>query len=149
MDSPANHMTPKANPSQPLLRLIWRALRLRCPSCGHGKLFRGWFAMHGKCGLCDRPFSGDEGYFLGSIYFNYGVTGVLVVSIYFAMYFGNLLTDDQRLALMGAFVVLFPVWFFAMPVRCGSRLTNIGIRGKRAAVPNSLFREHLYGRTPT
>jgi hypothetical protein len=68
--------------------------------------------MHPACVSCGRPFSGDAGYFLGSIYFNYGVTGVLVVTTYFAMYFGNVLTDDQRLALLAAFVILFPIWFF-------------------------------------
>jgi uncharacterized protein (DUF983 family) len=109
--SPAG-FTPQKSPTQPLMQLIWRAIRLRCPSCGGGELFRGWFAMHPQCRGCGRPFSGDEGYFLGSIYFNYGVTGVLVVSIYFALYFNNVLTNDQRLTLLGAFVILFPVWFF-------------------------------------
>jgi uncharacterized protein (DUF983 family) len=107
-----DRMDSKKRKSPSLARLIWRAVRLRCPSCGEGKLFRGWFAMHSNCSACARPFSGDQGYFLGSIYFNYGVTGVLVVSIYFTMYFGDVLTNDQRLTLLGAFVVLFPVWFF-------------------------------------
>lgn len=103
---------PEKQKSQPLVRLVWRALRLRCPSCGQGKLFRGWFAMHATCSKCERPFFGDAGYYLGSIYFNYGVTGVLVLAIYLAMYFGDVLTNDQVFWLLAVFVVLFPMWFF-------------------------------------
>jgi uncharacterized protein (DUF983 family) len=111
-------MTPSANPNsatsilRKLLLLVWRAMRLRCPACGGTKLFLGWFTMHDACSACGRPFRGDAGYFLGSIYFNYGVTGMLVVAIYFAMYFGNVLTNEQRLAVLAVFVVLFPLWFF-------------------------------------
>ena len=61
--------------SQPLVRLLWRAVRLRCPACGQAKIFRGWFAMHEACAACGRRYQRDAGYFLGSIYFNYGVTG--------------------------------------------------------------------------
>jgi len=68
--------------------------------------------MHANCSACGRPFFGDAGYYLGSIYFNYGVTGVLVVAIYFSMYFSDLLTNDQVFWLLAVFVVLFPIWFF-------------------------------------
>ena len=28
------------------------ALRLRCPACGRGRLFTGWFTMHQRCPAC-------------------------------------------------------------------------------------------------
>lgn len=68
--------------------------------------------MNATCPDCGRRFQRDAGYFLGSIYFNYAVTGLLTVTLYFALYFGDLLTDPQRLALLGLFVVVFPAWFF-------------------------------------
>ena len=101
-----------ANKSQPIEMLWWRALRLRCPACGRAPIFRGWFAMHETCAACGRKFNRDAGYLLGSIYFNYGVTATIVVILYFAMFFGDVLSNGQRLAVLSAFGVLFPMWFF-------------------------------------
>jgi uncharacterized protein (DUF983 family) len=101
-----------ARRSQPFVVLLYRAARLRCPACGQARIFRGWFAMNESCPACGRRFQRDAGYFLGSIYFNYAVTGLLVVVMYFAMYFGDVLTNEQRLGVLAVFVVVFPAWFF-------------------------------------
>ena len=92
--------------------LLFRGLRLRCPRCGQGPIFCGWFKMNDECPACGRRFNRDAGYLLGSIYFNYGVTASLVVIAYFTMFFGDLLTDRQRLFVLSAFAVIFPMWFF-------------------------------------
>lgn len=89
-----------------------RGLRLRCPCCGVGPIFRGYFAMNARCAHCGRLFDRAPGYLLGSIYFNYGVTAVLVVAIYFGLYFTDTLRGTPLLALLTAFGVLFPLWFF-------------------------------------
>ena len=93
-------------------RLIARAARLRCPACGSGKIFRGLFTMHDACSHCSRPFQRGPGFFLGSIYFNYGVTGLLVVILFFTFYFTEWLTSQQSLYLLLAFTLVFPLWFF-------------------------------------
>ena len=98
--------------SQPVLLLWWRAVRLRCPACGRAPIFRGWFAMHEMCSACGRPFARDPGYLLGSIYFNYGVTALVVVAMYFTMFFRDWFSDGQRLVILSAFAVVFPLWFF-------------------------------------
>ena len=98
--------------SQPIVRLLWRAIQLRCPACDGARIFRGWFEMHESCAACGRRFQRDAGYFLGSIYFNYGVTGLLVVVTYFTMYFQGILADEQRLIVLALFVIVFPLWFF-------------------------------------
>jgi uncharacterized protein (DUF983 family) len=85
---------------------------LCCPACGKAPIFHGWFATYETCAACGRRFNRDAGYFLGSIYFNYGVTAMIVVVMYFAMFFGDVLTDSQRLLVLTAFGVLFPMWFF-------------------------------------
>jgi len=95
-----------------LLVLVGRALRLRCPACGRGKIFRGWFTMYDVCPECGRKFQRGPGFFLGSIYFNYGVTAVLVIVMYFSFFFTGVLTDSHLLILMTIFVVVFPIWFF-------------------------------------
>ncbi len=104
-------MTEDSEP-RPFGLLQWRALRLKCPKCGKAPIFRGWFSMNDACAGCGRRFNREAGYLLGSIYFNYGITASLVVIMYFAMFFGNVLTDTQRLILLTSFGVLFPMWFF-------------------------------------
>jgi uncharacterized protein (DUF983 family) len=98
--------------SRPGSSLLWRALRLRCPACGAAPIFAGWFTMHDACAACGRSFNRGPGYLLGSIYFNYGVTAMLVLILYFAMYFGEVLRDTQRLVLWSLFAVGFALWFF-------------------------------------
>ena len=102
--------SPVARPSQ--ATLTGRALRLRCPACGQGRLFRGWLRMNDPCPSCGRRFDRAPGYLLGSIYFNYGVTTLLVTAAYFAGYFSGKLTSQQLLIALAAFSVLFPMWFF-------------------------------------
>jgi uncharacterized protein (DUF983 family) len=95
-----------------LVQLMTRGLRLRCPACGKTRIFRGWFTMHEACSECGRLFDRGPGYFLGSIYFNYGVTAALVLAIYFSLFFSETFTDGQLLIIVGTFALLFPVWFF-------------------------------------
>jgi uncharacterized protein (DUF983 family) len=98
---------------QPTIGVLWwRALRLRCPACGRAPIFRGWFTMNDTCAACGRRLNRDAGYLLGSIYFNYGITATLVVVMYFTMYFNDWLTNNQRLFVLTAFTILFPLWFF-------------------------------------
>lgn len=92
--------------------LIGRALRLRCPACGQAKLFRNWLSMNDPCPECGRKFDRAPGYLLGAIYFNYGVTALLVVIFYFSMFLSGTLTGKQLLWTLTAFAVLFPLWFF-------------------------------------
>ena len=51
-------------PKPPAETLIGRALKLRCPRCGQGKLFNGWFTMPERCSHCGFKFERDPGYFL-------------------------------------------------------------------------------------
>jgi len=95
-----------------LWQILGRSLRLRCPACGRGKLFAGWFTMHPHCDHCGLLFEREPGFFLGSIYVNYGLTAVLVTVGYFALFFSDTLTDRQRLWSLVAFSVVFPLWFF-------------------------------------
>lgn len=91
---------------------IWRAVRLRCPVCGRGRLFRNWFSMHPACEHCGLEYERAPGYFLGSIYFNYGLTTLIVIVAFLVLLFTEALPQRQALLLLLAFSVLFPVWFF-------------------------------------
>ncbi|MGI9323833.1 MAG: DUF983 domain-containing protein [Pseudomonadales bacterium] len=97
---------------QSIRTLVQRGLRLRCPACGHGKIFRSWLTMNDPCQECGRKFDREPGYLLGSIYFNYGMTSILVVVLYFTLYLSGTMTNHQRLLALAGFSVLFPLWFF-------------------------------------
>jgi hypothetical protein len=68
--------------------------------------------MHDACAICGRPFHRGPGFFLGSIYFNYGVTAILVIVMYFSFFFSEVLGDRLLLAVVSSFALMFPIWFF-------------------------------------
>jgi uncharacterized protein (DUF983 family) len=92
--------------------LLGRALRLKCPLCGQGKLFRGWLAMHRECPSCGVKFEREPGFFLGSIYINYGLTALVVAIAYPVLLFGGFVVESPLLIASLAFVVLFPLLLF-------------------------------------
>ena len=61
--------------------VVLRALRLKCPVCGKGGIANGLLNTQEKCSACETDFVVESGYFLGAIYFNYGVTVLLVLSM--------------------------------------------------------------------
>ena len=92
--------------------LFGRALRLRCPLCGRGQLYRHWFAMHPTCPHCGVKFEREPGFFLGSIYINYGLTVLIVAIAYPVLLFGYSLPETPLLAASLAFTLLFPLLVF-------------------------------------
>lgn len=38
--------------------VLWRGVRGVCPSCGEGKLFRGYITQNEVCSVCDEDLSG-------------------------------------------------------------------------------------------
>jgi hypothetical protein len=60
--------------------MLGRALLKRCPRCGGGKLFTGWFRMKERCPRCGYRFEREEGFFLGAYVINLAVAqGVVIV----------------------------------------------------------------------
>jgi uncharacterized protein (DUF983 family) len=106
MPQDTTHRRPK------LLKTLLRGLRLRCPVCGRGRLFNGWLRMRENCENCGLKLDRGPGYYLGSIYINYGLTAVLVTAGYLALFFTNTLSPGKRLSILGAFCLVFPLWFF-------------------------------------
>lgn len=91
---------------------FFRAIRLRCPVCGKGRVFAGFFKMHPRCGECDAIYDREPGFFLGSIYFNYGLTAVISTIAYVVLSFGFRIGDNLAMGIVFAFAILFPCWFF-------------------------------------
>ena len=65
-----------------LIQHLGRAMRLRCPACGIGRMFRGWFSMNRRCDHCGLWFEPEPGFYLGSIFVNYAVTATIASAGY-------------------------------------------------------------------
>jgi hypothetical protein len=75
-------------------------------------MFRGWFAMNRRCDHCGLYFEREPGYFLGAIYFNYGVTVGLVTAAYLIPMFVLGRSINELLIPLVAFCVVFPLIFY-------------------------------------
>ncbi len=62
-------------------QIVARGLSNRCPNCGGRTLFKAgtWFQTNRNCPSCGLLIERDEGFFLGSMSLNYGVTLVCFV----------------------------------------------------------------------
>jgi uncharacterized protein (DUF983 family) len=95
--------------------LFWRALRLRCPNCGGGPLFKNWLQMQTRCPVCRmRLERGEEGYQVGAYMFN-----IVAAELFFGVIFLTILiyrwpTPPWTLLLYGGMVmmVIVPVLFY-------------------------------------
>ncbi len=99
-------------PNKSYFTVLSRAWRLRCPRCGQSKLFAGWIRMKPECENCHLHYQREPGYFLGSIYVNYGLTALLVTIFYFVLFFTGWVSPQAALWIMAGFAVVFPLWFF-------------------------------------
>lgn len=92
---------------------LWsRAMRLRCPCCGEGPLFTGWFRMHERCSTCHLKYERSPGYFLGSTYINYGLTSLTISAAYLILHFGYAVPKEWLIGPLAAFCVLWPLFCF-------------------------------------
>jgi len=87
-------------------------LRLRCPICGKGKLFRGYFDSPVRCPVCGYFFMRESGYFLPHVVIGYGFTvGVALGAWPFMHYVLRVRNPAVTLSVMIAVAVLFGIWF--------------------------------------
>ena len=119
---------PKATPGQTngndVMRfaiLLKRSLRLKCCLCGQGSLFKGWFRMHPSCSHCGHVYEREPGFFLGSVYINYGLTALVICVVYPILIYRATITPRALLISATIFMIIFPIWFFryARALWCG------------------------------
>lgn len=89
-----------------------RALRLLCPRCGKGRLFRGWITMYPECPCCHLRYERAPGYFLGSTYVNYGFIALTMTVMYMGLHFGADISNEMLAGPLIAYCVFFPVILF-------------------------------------
>jgi uncharacterized protein (DUF983 family) len=75
-------------------------------------MFRGVFAMAAECDRCGYSYRREPGFYLGSIYINYGVTAISTMLLYALMVMGLGASHESALAVSLVVAVLLPVVFF-------------------------------------
>lgn len=89
---------------------LWdAAVRLRCPACGRGRLFEQVFNLRPACSDCGQPLTMGEGDFVGGIYLNYGIVGLLCFALFFWMEAQGGYSTAQEVSWLMAVAVLVPV----------------------------------------
>jgi uncharacterized protein (DUF983 family) len=93
--------------------LLAAVFSLRCPVCRAGAAFRGRFRMEPSCSVCGFVFEREAGYWVGALYFNYGVTIVIAFVLWLILeLLLGLKWETVVLPALIGFSVLFPVLFF-------------------------------------
>jgi uncharacterized protein (DUF983 family) len=62
--------------------LLARGLKRRCPMCGRGRAFNGFYRMRDRCPQCGYIFEREEGYWVGAVIMNF-----VFVEAWFALLF--------------------------------------------------------------
>jgi uncharacterized protein (DUF983 family) len=68
--------------------------------------------MAPRCTACGLQFERAQGYWVGAIYVNYGVTVIIALAGAFTVWGVAGISTADQLWLWIPFVVLFPLWFF-------------------------------------
>src|SRR5215468_8675052 len=87
-------------------------LRLRCPICGRGKLFRGYFDNPERCPSCGYFFMRESGYFLPHVPIGYAFTVLAALGSWPVLYYLiGIRNPILTLSIMVAIATLFGIWF--------------------------------------
>ena len=97
-----------------LVDVFWRGYRLRCPCCGHGRLFKSFATMHECCAACDERFEREPGQWFGAVYVNLGLTLGLAAIGYLGLQTFTFITPDEQLALWTPITATGPFLFYRL-----------------------------------
>jgi hypothetical protein len=87
-------------------------IRLRCPICGIGKLFQGYFDSPERCPSCGYFFMRESGYFLPHVPIGYAFTVLASLGSWpILRYVFGITNAAITLSIMVAVAILFGIWF--------------------------------------
>lgn len=95
-------------------QIIGRGLSNRCPNCGGRTLFKSGtlFDINRECGTCGMKIERDEGFFLGSLSLNYGMTLVCFLLPVLLLWLAQVLSGTTATVLAGIGAIGFPMLFY-------------------------------------
>jgi hypothetical protein len=86
-------------------------LRMHCPRCLKGAVFRGFLRMRRECPVCGLIYEREPGYFVGAMYASYTIGILLTLPVWLTL----LLIGQSFGVIMGAttiaVVILMPLLF--------------------------------------
>ncbi|HZP95470.1 MAG TPA: DUF983 domain-containing protein [Candidatus Limnocylindria bacterium] len=70
------------------MRRLAAALRLRCPRCLEGRVWRSFLATYERCSVCGLVYEREPGYFTGAMVVSYALAvptfGIIVIALLLA-----------------------------------------------------------------
>lgn len=95
-------------------QIFIRGIANRCPNCGGKTLFQkgSLFELNAACPACALKIERDEGFFLGSMSLNYGVTIILFLLPVLILYLAGVLSGRVAAVLAGVGAIGVPVLFY-------------------------------------
>ena len=93
-------------------QILWRGLKLKCPRCGQGSLYRAPFRMEHSCEICDLVFEREQGYFMGAIYINVIVTESLLIAAVLIYFTSSIRFDQKLFTILFVLGAMLPLLFF-------------------------------------
>lgn len=96
--------------------LIGRGIRRKCPNCGSGGIFDGWFKLKERCPTCSYPFEREEGYWVSAIIVNTAVIEGLFLVVFLVTVLATAPEIEWLPLLVIAIVMnlVFPIFFYPM-----------------------------------
>ena len=98
------------------IQIVTRGLTNRCPNCGAATLFKSgtFFEVNKVCSACGFKIErdNDEGFFLGSMSLNYGVTLVVFLTPVMLLAYHKVIGTTAAVVLAGIGALGFPVLFY-------------------------------------
>ncbi len=97
-------------------QIVVRGLTNRCPNCGARTLFQrgSLFKVNPSCSACGFEIekANDEGFFLGSMSLNYGVTLVCFLTPVMLFAYFKVIGTTPAIVLAGVGAIVFPALFY-------------------------------------
>lgn len=96
--------------------LLSRGIRKKCPNCGGGKIFDGWFTLKDRCPTCGYSFEREEGYWVSAIIVNVAVIQTMFVVLFIAVVIATAPDVEWAplLVVGGVMNLLFPIFFYPL-----------------------------------
>ena len=94
--------------------MLWWGLTKRCPRCGSGHLFRGWFTIVDRCPRCHLHLERESGYWTGALAINIGVT-TAVFALFFVVALALTVPDvpvAPLLAILVPLMIVVPIVYY-------------------------------------